>query len=108
MLSVELDLVAIYDHMFILLFFNNNYFTIFFFLSLGKSSLMIAMYRMEKLSAGSIFIDGIDISKLKLEVLRNVLGIIPQVISVQLFHIVKDNKVDLLVGSSDVFSICSL
>ena len=40
---------------------------------------MIALYRMEKLSTGSIFIDDIDISTLKLDVLRNVLGIIPQV-----------------------------
>ena len=46
---------------------------------IGKSSLMIALYRIENISTGSIFIDDIDISTIKLETLRNVLGIIPQV-----------------------------
>lgn len=44
----------------------------------GKSSLMVGLFRMEKLRSGSILIDGVDISKVSLERLRNSVGIIPQ------------------------------
>eukprot|EP01035_Chromulina_nebulosa_P019561 gene19561-25461_t len=44
----------------------------------GKSSMMIALFRIQELFAGSISIDGIDISKVPLHVLRSKLGIIPQ------------------------------
>jgi ABC-type multidrug transport system fused ATPase/permease subunit len=44
----------------------------------GKSSLMIALFRMERLRTGSICIDGIDIETVPLERLRHKLGIIPQ------------------------------
>jgi len=45
----------------------------------GKSSLMVALFRITPLASGSIFIDGIDISTIPLTVLRSKLGIIPQV-----------------------------
>jgi ABC-type multidrug transport system fused ATPase/permease subunit len=44
----------------------------------GKSSLMVALYRFETLRSGRIMIDGIDTSKIRLNLLRNKLGIIPQ------------------------------
>jgi ABC-type multidrug transport system fused ATPase/permease subunit len=44
----------------------------------GKSSLLVALFRIEELSSGSIFIDGLDIRKVPLHVLRSRLGIIPQ------------------------------
>ncbi|OWB67367.1 hypothetical protein B5S30_g2725 [[Candida] boidinii] len=44
----------------------------------GKSSIMTALYRLVELSEGSIFIDGVDISKLGLHKLRSKLSIIPQ------------------------------
>ena len=39
---------------------------------------MIALFRMERLSAGSICIDGVDIESVPLHTLRSKLGIIPQ------------------------------
>ena len=45
----------------------------------GKSTLMVALFRIEKLRSGEIFIDGIDIGKVPLIKLRKKLGIIPQV-----------------------------
>ncbi|KAG8899627.1 hypothetical protein FRB99_006523 [Tulasnella sp. 403] len=44
----------------------------------GKSSLMIALYRIVELSSGSIHLDGIDISTLGLRDLRSKISIIPQ------------------------------
>lgn len=44
----------------------------------GKSTIMVALYRMAELSRGSIVIDGLDIGKLGLHQLRSKLSIIPQ------------------------------
>ena len=44
----------------------------------GKSSMMIALFRIQELSNGCITIDGIDISTVPLYKLRSKLGIIPQ------------------------------
>ena len=44
----------------------------------GKSSIMVALYRLVELSGGCILIDGIDISKLGLRDLRSSIAIIPQ------------------------------
>ncbi|KAG9233617.1 putative ABC bile acid transporter [Amylocarpus encephaloides] len=44
----------------------------------GKSSLTLALFRFLEAREGSIHIDGLDISKIKLEALRSRLAIIPQ------------------------------
>ncbi|KAM9951077.1 hypothetical protein ACTFIT_012181 [Dictyostelium discoideum] len=44
----------------------------------GKSTTMLALFRMIECSKGSIHIDGIDISKISLSKLRNSIGICPQ------------------------------
>jgi ABC-type multidrug transport system fused ATPase/permease subunit len=44
----------------------------------GKSSLTLALFRFLEARTGSVFIDGVDISKIKLHDLRSRLAIIPQ------------------------------
>jgi len=44
----------------------------------GKSSIMIALFRIEKLTAGEISIDGIDCASMPIRTLRSKLCIIPQ------------------------------
>eukprot|EP01040_Poterioochromonas_malhamensis_P014174 gene14174-15673_t len=44
----------------------------------GKSSLMVALFRIQELAGGTLSIDNIDISTVPLDVLRKKLGIIPQ------------------------------
>jgi ABC-type multidrug transport system fused ATPase/permease subunit len=44
----------------------------------GKSSIMYSLFRLQEPSGGYIMIDGVDISKIGLEVLRSNLSIIPQ------------------------------
>jgi ABC-type multidrug transport system fused ATPase/permease subunit len=44
----------------------------------GKSSLMVALFRIAPLVSGRIFIDGIDVSTVPLSILRSKIGIIPQ------------------------------
>lgn len=44
----------------------------------GKSSIMVALFRIAELTSGSIMIDGIDVSTLGLHELRSNLSIIPQ------------------------------
>ena len=45
----------------------------------GKSSLTLALFRFLEARSGSVFIDGLDISKIDLQSLRSRLAIIPQV-----------------------------
>lgn len=44
----------------------------------GKSTLIISLFRIIEAAQGKIYIDGVDISKIGLEVLRSSLTIIPQ------------------------------
>jgi ABC-type multidrug transport system fused ATPase/permease subunit len=44
----------------------------------GKSTLMLLLFRFLELDAGTIFIDGLDIAKLKLSELRQNIAILPQ------------------------------
>lgn len=44
----------------------------------GKSSIMVSLFRMAELHAGSIIIDGVDIGKIGLHDLRSRISIIPQ------------------------------
>ena len=44
----------------------------------GKSSMMIALFRIQEMSAGQILVDGIDTATVPLRILRSKLGIIPQ------------------------------
>ena len=44
----------------------------------GKSTLLSALFRLHDIEAGQILIDGFDISRMKLSILRSCLGVIPQ------------------------------
>jgi ABC-type transport system involved in Fe-S cluster assembly fused permease/ATPase subunit len=45
----------------------------------GKSSLMLTLFRLIDVNAGSIFLDGVDTASIALDSLRRQLAIIPQV-----------------------------
>ncbi len=45
----------------------------------GKSSLMLALFRLIDITAGRVLLDGIDVAKIGLDALRRQLAIIPQV-----------------------------
>jgi ABC-type dipeptide/oligopeptide/nickel transport system ATPase subunit len=44
----------------------------------GKSTLMLAMFRLAEADGGKIVIDGVDVSRISLKKLRSSLAIIPQ------------------------------
>ena len=45
----------------------------------GKSSLMLALFRLIDVTAGRVLLDGLDVAKIGLDALRRQLAIIPQV-----------------------------
>ena len=45
----------------------------------GKSSLMLALFRLINVTAGRVLLDGVDVAKIGLDALRRQLAIIPQV-----------------------------
>ena len=44
----------------------------------GKSSLMLALFRLIDVTAGRVLLDGLDVAKIGLDALRSQLAIIPQ------------------------------
>lgn len=52
--------------------------SMFIFCSCGKSSVMVSLFRIEELVGGSLWIDGVDIATVPLDILRTKLCIIPQ------------------------------
>ncbi|KAF9525987.1 multidrug resistance-associated ABC transporter [Crepidotus variabilis] len=66
----------------------------------GKSSLLLALFRIIEPSSGSIWIDSVDITKIGLHTLRNVLSIVPQ--SPELFEGSLRENIDPLGVYSDV------
>lgn len=49
----------------------------------GKSSLLLTLFRLIDVDAGSIIIDGVNIASLGLDALRKQLAVIPQVSSAE-------------------------
>lgn len=45
----------------------------------GKSSLMLALFRLIDITSGRVLLDGLDVAKIGLDALRRQLAIIPQV-----------------------------
>ncbi len=45
----------------------------------GKSSLMLALFRLIDVTSGRVLLDGVDVAKIGLDALRSQLAIIPQV-----------------------------
>lgn len=45
----------------------------------GKSSLMLALFRLIDVTVGRVLLDGVDVAKIGLDALRRQLAIIPQV-----------------------------
>ena len=50
----------------------------------GKSSVTLCLFRIIESAGGIILIDGVDISKLVLQILRSRLTIIPQVVNLKI------------------------
>ena len=56
----------------------------------GKSSLMLALFRLIDVTSGRVLLDGVDVAKIGLDALRRQLAIIPQVVLMhQRAHICK-------------------
>lgn len=71
----------------------------------GKSSLTLALFRIIEAAQGAIFIDGLNISQMGLERLRQALTIIPQVCRPIFLRPHCFNKASTILGSCAVFWI---
>jgi ABC-type multidrug transport system fused ATPase/permease subunit len=76
----------------------------------GKSSLTLALFRFLEARSGSILVDGIDISKIKLHDLRSRLAIIPQVCMTQSvgMHACTQDNANAMTGPGAFLRNCSL